>query len=140
MFDVECSECREEMMIGEDAVTVLREAELAGWPFVIFGGSRHLSGEASWRATAPTLAPGQIAEVRAALSVKLAQIQKAEDFEDRWAEREAERNAPQSEAEKAEAERFLADAEAAHRRREAERPQRIESLLTEIRDALLAKR
>lgn len=119
--------------------SLLTEAERVGYPFVLFGGSRHVAGEESWRRTVPTLQPGQLAEVATGLQAHVEQFDRSAASAALAAER-AERRLPLTleEERQALADRaaMIADAEAAHQRHVAGHPDRVEALLARILGAL----
>jgi hypothetical protein len=119
---------------------ILARAEAAGFPMVMFGGSQVLKGVDGWaqlRSLPQATLPGISAQLELA-EEEVARTRATDAASDQLiADREA-LNAPFSDEEEEERQRFLADAAANAARYDSTEARlgRVEAVLVEIRDAL----
>jgi hypothetical protein len=144
VFDPDCEECRtdkeEKKSMTTDKVNLLARAEIASWPWVLYGGSEHMAGEQQWRAKVPDLMPLYVQQCASQVEQALLAQKRAEDIgeaveahADDRASRVPEYD-PALEREEREAAQIDLD------RYNRERPQRLEALLQRIADRLDPKR
>jgi len=121
-----------------EQIDVLRRGEECGWPHVLYGGSMHVSGEASWRAAVPDMLPGHVYQVAAQLAAIEPGHRRRVEADKREEERLAARDAPFTDEERARIDEDLAEANARAARADSTegRLGRIEEVLGEIRDSL----
>jgi hypothetical protein len=132
----------------QDKVSLLNRAEALEYPFVVYGGSLAVSGEAQYRAMVPDMLPAHVQQVATALEACEPQQRRRLAFAEREALREADRAAAARPLDfddpgdlDAQAVRRMRE-DAAEAARRAEQPatraqlDRLISLMEEVRDGL----